>query len=322
MLRMVNRLVEPDEGRILIDGVDIATLDPVLLRRNTGYMIQQIGLFPHLTVSENIGIIPKLGGMPPKVLRERVQQLLGLVQLSPEIFMDRYPRELSGGQQQRVGLARSLVMDPPLLLMDEPFGALDPVLRQQLQEEFLSIKKRLDKTILFVTHDVEEAFRLGDRVGVISGGALIQAGTPEDLIMHPASPAVADMIGAERRIRYLDHVSVGALMVPFDASLIIDGSLPLEEGRRAMTMARRDYILVGREGSIEGIACLRDLVSPGTEGGLISDHTQILPVFPVSAMASETLSDMNHRGVSVALISDGAGKVGILVMDEVVRRLL
>jgi osmoprotectant transport system ATP-binding protein len=285
-------------------------------------MIQQIGLFPHLTVSENIGLVAKLAGIPATSLQERVTELLTLVQLSPKMFMDRYPRELSGGQQQRVGLARSLVMDPPLLLMDEPFGALDPVLRQQLQEEFLDIKKRLDKTILFVTHDVEEAFRLGDRVGIISGGSLIQAGTPEDLIMNPASPAVAEMIGAERRIRYLDHVSAGVLMIPIDASFIIDGSLTVEEGRRAMIMARRDYMLVGRGGSIEGLVYLRDLFTPAKEESRISDHVRIIPVFPGSAMASETLSDMNRQGVTIALVSNGSGKRGILVMDEVVRRLL
>jgi osmoprotectant transport system ATP-binding protein len=322
MLRMVNRLVEPDEGRILINGEDITLLDPVDVRRNIGYVIQHIGLFPHLTVSGNIGLVPTLAGMPDGILQERIRHLLSLVKLYPELFMDRYPRELSGGQQQRVGLARSLAMDPPLLLMDEPFGALDPVLRHQLQQEFLAIRKQLNKTILFVTHDVEEAFRLGDRVGVVAEGKLIRVGTPEDLIMNPGSSAVASLIGAEHRMRYLNHLSVKAMMIPIDPSHILDGNLFIDYAREALIASRADYILVGREGVVEGIFYPQDLLTaPGKDmrlGGL----AHRLPVFDSSTMASEALSAMKRQGVSIALISEPDGTGGLFVMDEIMRRLL
>ena len=322
MLRMVNRLVEPDEGRILINGEDITLLDPVDLRRNIGYVIQHIGLFPHLTVSGNIGLVPTLAGMPGGLLQERIRNLLSLVKLSPELFMDRYPRELSGGQQQRVGLARSLAMDPPLLLMDEPFGALDPVLRHQLQQEFLGIRKQLNKTILFVTHDVEEAFRLGDRVGVVAEGKLIRVGTPEDLIMNPGSSAVASLIGVEHKMRYLDHLSVKSMMIPIDPSRILDGNLFIDDAREALIASRADYMLVGREGGVEGIFYPHDLLTAGGKDIRLGGQAHKLPVFASSTMASEALSAMKRQGVSIALISEPEGSGGLLVMDEIMRRLL
>lgn len=322
MLRMVNRLVEPDEGRILINDNDITLLDPVDLRRNIGYVIQHIGLFPHLTVSGNIGLVPTLAGMPVGLLQERIRHLLSLVKLSPELFMDRYPRELSGGQQQRVGLARSLAMDPPLLLMDEPFGALDPVLRHQLQQEFLGIRKQLNKTILFVTHDVEEAFRLGDRVGVVAEGKLIRVGTPEDLIMNPGSSAVASLTGAEQKMRYLDHLSVKAMMIPIDPSHILDGDLFIDDARDVMMASHADYILVGREGVVEGIAYLHDLLTAAGKDIRLGEQARKLPLFDSSAMASEALSAMKRQGASIALISGPEGTRGLLVMDEIMKRLL
>ena len=160
-LKMINRLIEPDSGEILINGQNILSFNPIALRRSIGYVIQQIGLFPHMSVAENISIPLTLGKVHPDRIRNRIDELLTLVSLSPDTFRDRKPSELSGGQQQRVGLARALAADPPLLLMDEPFGALDPLLRRQLQEEFLRIKKSLGKTIIFVTHDIDEAFLLG-----------------------------------------------------------------------------------------------------------------------------------------------------------------
>ncbi|MCU0631139.1 MAG: ATP-binding cassette domain-containing protein [Methanoregulaceae archaeon] len=322
MLRMVNRLVEPDEGRILINGEDITLLDPVDLRRNIGYVIQNIGLFPHLTVSGNIGLVPTLAGMPGGLLQERIRHLLSLVKLPPELFMDRYPRELSGGQQQRVGLARSLAMDPPLLLMDEPFGALDPVLRHQLQQEFLGIRKQLNKTILFVTHDVEEAFRLGDRVGVVNEGKLIRVGTPEDLIMNPGSSAVASLISVEQKMRYLDHLSVKAMMIPIDPSHILDGDLFIDNAREIMMASHADYILTGREGVVEGIAYPHDLLPAGGKDVRLAGQAHKLPVFDSSTIASEALSDMKRQGASIALVSGPGGTTGLLVMDEIVRLLL
>lgn len=319
---MVNRLVEPDEGQVLIDGTDVASLDPVLLRRTTGYVIQQIGLFPHLTVAGNIGLVPELAGMPDRILRERVDSLLTLVKLPPDLFRDRYPRELSGGQQQRVGLARALAMEPSLLLMDEPFGALDPVLRRQLQEEFLQLRTTLNKTILFVTHDIDEAFRLGDRVGIITDGKLVQAGTPEDLVMHPDSPAVTALTGVEKKIRFLDHLSVKGLMVPVDRDLILDENLFLPDALIILARNKLDYALTGHGGIVNGIVYLKDLVGPGDRDVRVRNRARDLPAFPSSFRASDALEVMKNEGVAIAVVTEGLHPAGILVMDDVVRRLL
>ncbi len=193
-LKMVNRLVELTSGKIYIDGKDTDKYDPVELRRNIGYVIQQIGLFPNMTVEENICVVPKLLGWDMDKARKRAAELLATINLEPAIFLKRYPKELSGGQQQRVGVARALAADPPLVLMDEPFGALDPIARRALQREFLEWKKRLHKAVLLVTHDLAEAFRLADRVAVLEGGELRQVGTPADLRERPASAFVEEFV--------------------------------------------------------------------------------------------------------------------------------
>jgi osmoprotectant transport system ATP-binding protein len=204
ILRMVNRLIEPSAGRVLVGGIDVASTDAVELRRRTGYVIQQPALFPHLKVGENVGSVPKLLGWDKRRIRERVHELLDLVGLDPEQFADRYPHELSGGQAQRVGVARALAGDPPVLLMDEPFGAVDPIARERLQQQLLQLQARLRKTVIFVTHDVDEAVTLGDRIAVLSqGGVLEQHDTPAGVLGQPASPFVADFVGTDRGLRRL-----------------------------------------------------------------------------------------------------------------------
>jgi osmoprotectant transport system ATP-binding protein len=204
VLRMVNRLVEPTSGKVLVDGKDIATLDRVELRRQTGYVIQQPGLFPHLKVADNVASVPRLLGWDRARVRARVSDLLDLVGLDPAVYAGRYPHQLSGGQAQRVGVARALAGDPPVLLMDEPFGAVDPIARERLQQEFLRLQQQLHKTIILVTHDVDEAVTMGDRIAVLSqGGVLQQYDTPAEVLGHPATPFVADFIGADRGLRRL-----------------------------------------------------------------------------------------------------------------------
>ncbi len=198
LMRTINRLVEPDTGTILINDKDVENFDPVELRKNIGYVIQQIGLFPHMTIEDNIALLPRIEGIPKEERRKRVKELLKLVDLEPESFMSRYPRQLSGGQQQRVGLARALSMNPYLILMDEPFGALDPMLRKQLQEEFLKVKKKLGRTIVFVTHDIDEAFTVGDRIGIMRDGELIQVDEPGELMKNPRDDFVEDLVDVER----------------------------------------------------------------------------------------------------------------------------
>ncbi|MED0771101.1 betaine/proline/choline family ABC transporter ATP-binding protein [Bacillus siamensis] len=199
-MKMINRLIEPTEGRILIEGRNIMEQDPVELRRSIGYVIQQIGLFPHMTIQQNITLVPKLLKHPAKERKERARELLKLVDMGPE-YLDRYPHELSGGQQQRIGVLRALAAEPPLILMDEPFGALDPITRDSLQEEFKKLQKTLHKTIVFVTHDMDEAIKLADRIVILKAGEIVQAGTPDDILRFPANEFVEEFIGKERLIQ-------------------------------------------------------------------------------------------------------------------------
>jgi osmoprotectant transport system ATP-binding protein len=214
LLRMVNRLIEPTSGSILIDGQAITTRDPIELRRSIGYVIQQVGLFPHLTIEENVRVVPSIKGESAKDSQSRVDELLNLVGLPPAEFRSRYPRQLSGGQQQRVGLARALAADPTVMLMDEPFGALDAITRGRMQEELLRIQSGVKKTILFVTHDVDEAFKLGDQVVVLSEGRLIQMGKPMELLIAPANDFVRELVGADNVLRQFEYVPVTTALEP------------------------------------------------------------------------------------------------------------
>ena len=208
-LKMVNRLIEPSSGRILLDGVDAATRDLTELRRGIGYVIQQTGLFPHQTIEDNVATVPRLLGWPKARQRERAEELLAVVGLEPAQYARRYPAQLSGGERQRVGVARALAADPPVMLMDEPFGAVDPIVREHLQNEFLRIQEQLAKTILFVTHDIDEAIKMGDLVAVMQdGGRLAQYGPPTELLAAPASDFVARFVGADRGLKRLSLTRV------------------------------------------------------------------------------------------------------------------
>ncbi|MBA3586759.1 MAG: ATP-binding cassette domain-containing protein, partial [Chloroflexi bacterium] len=203
-MKMVNRLIEPTSGRILIGDDDVMRLPAVELRRRIGYVIQQVGLFPHLTIGDNVAVVPKLLRWKGPRIRERVEELLELVGLEPAQYRDRYPNELSGGERQRVGVARALAADPPVMLMDEPFGAVDPIRRDGLQNEFLRLQKRVRKTIIFVTHDVDEAIKMGDRIAILQrGGILAQYDTPAAILANPASEFVERFVGADRGLKRL-----------------------------------------------------------------------------------------------------------------------
>ncbi|WP_017240048.1 ABC transporter ATP-binding protein [Streptomyces sp. SS] len=202
-MMMVNRLVEPTSGRVLVDGEDVAGVDPVALRRKIGYVIQQVGLFPHRTVLDNTATVPALLGWKKTAARARAAELLDLVGLDPATYGSRYPAQLSGGQRQRVGVARALAADPPVLLMDEPFGAVDPVVRERLQNEFLALQATVRKTVLLVTHDIEEAVRMGDRMAVYGQGRIEQFDAPATVLGSPATPYVADFVGSDRGLKRL-----------------------------------------------------------------------------------------------------------------------
>jgi osmoprotectant transport system ATP-binding protein len=203
-LKMINRLIEPTSGRILLGEDDVTRVNPVQLRRRIGYVIQNVGLFPHLSVEANVATVPRLLGWDKRRQRDRAMELLELVGLEPKTFAKRYPAQLSGGQRQRVGVARALGADPPVLLMDEPFSAIDPIARTRLQDEFLRVQREVRKTIVFVTHDLDEAVRLSDRIAIFrQGGFLEQYGTPAELLGSPATPFVADFVGGQRGLRRL-----------------------------------------------------------------------------------------------------------------------
>jgi osmoprotectant transport system ATP-binding protein len=209
LLRMVNRLIEPTSGEIVIDGKNVLTENPIALRRRIGYVIQQVGLFPHMTIAENVRVTAEIaGGWTKQRLAQRVDELLDLVGLPPDEFRSRFPRQLSGGQQQRVGLARALATDPAILLMDEPFGALDAITRARMQDELLRVQRDVHKTILFVSHDIEEAFKLGDQVAVLDQGKLIQLGTPVELLASPASEFVRKLVGGDSILRQIQYLPV------------------------------------------------------------------------------------------------------------------
>ena len=209
LLRMVNRLIEPTSGEIFVDEKNVLEENPIQLRRRIGYVIQQVGLFPHMTIAENIRVTAEIaGGWDKQRLAARVDELLNLVGLPAAEFRNRFPRQLSGGQQQRVGLARALATDPAILLMDEPFGALDAITRGRMQDELLRLQREVQKTILFVSHDIEEAFKLGDQIAVLSEGKLVQLGSPVELLAHPQNDFVSRLVGADNVLRQLQYLPV------------------------------------------------------------------------------------------------------------------
>ncbi|MBV8914359.1 MAG: ABC transporter ATP-binding protein [Acetobacteraceae bacterium] len=213
-LRMINRLIEPSSGRILVAGEDVMNGDPVQLRRRIGYVIQQVGLFPHMTVAQNVATVPRLLGWASARIEARVDEMLHLVGLDPATMRSRRPSALSGGQRQRVGVARALAADPPVMLMDEPFGAIDPIARGRLQEEFKAILRRVRKTVVMVTHDMEEAIHMGDRVAIMRDGKLVQYDTPAAILAAPAGAFVDSFLGGDRALRRLGLVTVKDLMAP------------------------------------------------------------------------------------------------------------
>jgi osmoprotectant transport system ATP-binding protein len=283
LLKMVNRLLEPTAGRICVEGTEVHDLPPDALRRRMGYVIQQIGLFPHWTVAQNVATVPRLLGWEGRRIDARVDDLLTLLGLPPGEYRKRYPSQLSGGQQQRVGIARALAADPDILLMDEPFGAVDAVTRGCLQEEFLAIQERARKTVLFVTHDVEEALRLADRLVVMDAGRVVQYDTPFNVLARPANPFVAELVGAGDAMRLLRLAPVAGALRPLRPEaagrgldpLRLDDSLRdalsrlLQTGLDALPVADGDGRLVGQvdlQGVREG---LQRPAAPDSAGGTI-----------------------------------------------------
>ncbi|WP_257350842.1 betaine/proline/choline family ABC transporter ATP-binding protein [Pseudalkalibacillus decolorationis] len=247
-MKMINRLIEPSDGSIYIEGENILEKNLVQLRREIGYVIQQIGLFPHMTIQENISLVPKLLKWTEERRRSRAEELLRLVDMDPE-YLDRYPHELSGGQQQRIGVLRALAADPPLILMDEPFGALDPITRDSLQEEFKKLQQSLGKTIVFVTHDMDEALKLADRIVIMRDGKLVQVGTPDDILRNPADDFVEEFIGKERLVQARPNIQTVEQIMSLEPATIGEDKT-LSEAIQLMKNRRVDSLLVVDEQQI------------------------------------------------------------------------
>ena len=242
-MKMINRLIEPTSGRVTIGGQDVMGLPAVELRRSIGYVIQQVGLFPHVTIGGNVAVVPRLLRWPEPRIRERVEELLELVGLDPAVYRDRYPAALSGGEQQRVGVARALAADPPVMLMDEPFGAVDPIRRDRLQNEFLRLQAKVRKTVVFVTHDVDEAIKMADRIAILQrGGILAQYDTPEQVLSHPASEFVERFVGADRGLKRLSLARVADLSL--SEPLMVRAGESFADVRARMERADTHYALL------------------------------------------------------------------------------
>ena len=249
-MKMINRLVEPTSGEIYVDGSNILTQDPVELRRSIGYVIQSIGLLPHRTIRQNIEMVPRLIGWDDRRIRDRLDELLAIFELHPSM-LPRYPSELSGGQRQRVGVARALAADPPVMLMDEPFGAVDPIVRARLQDQFLQIQNRLKKTIVFVTHDIDEAIKMSDRIAILNrGGVLEQFASPNAILREPASDFVREFVGGERGLKRLALVRVRDIQI--EEGPVVGPAATVEDARRAMEKFDFDWASVVDEGELLG----------------------------------------------------------------------
>jgi len=319
-LKMVNRLIEPTSGRITIDGVDVTTQELTSLRRGIGYVIQQVGLFPHQTIGENVATVPRLLGWPKARLRERSEELLGLVGLEPARYRDRYPSQLSGGERQRVGVARALAADPPIMLMDEPFGAVDPIVRDRLQNEFLRLQETIAKTILFVTHDIDEAIKMGDLVAVFqTGGILAQFGTPLDILAAPASEFVARFVGQDRGLKRLSLLRVSDVALQ-PAVTARPGDSAGDARRRALDDPQRYLLMIDASNRPLGWVAHGDIPAEG-----VLTESMANPVSPTvnkRTTLKDALSMMLDADVQTGIVVDRNGAVqGLLTVNAIAEKM-
>ncbi len=318
-MRMINRLIEPTSGSIVVDGQDVMRQDPVALRRGIGYVIQSIGLLPHRTVAENIATVPHLVGWDDERMKARVEVLREIFHLDREL-MDRYPSELSGGQQQRVGVARALAVDPPLMLMDEPFAAVDPIIRARLQDQFLDIQDQLQKTIVFVTHDIDEAIKMADRIAILNiGGVIEQFATPEEILRDPANEFVERFVGAERGLKRLALIKVSDIEV--QEGPVVAPTASAEEAQKEMARLGFEWVSVVADGELLG------WVDEATLEGRRSVN-EVTPrrfsayVNPNSSLRQALDSIVtSHTNVAVVL-DDGQRYLGILTVEQISKEII
>jgi osmoprotectant transport system ATP-binding protein len=316
-MKMINRLVEPTAGRVTIDGEDVTALPAVELRRRIGYVIQQVGLFPHMTVADNVAVVPRLLKWPGQRVRDRVEELLDLVGLDPASYAGRYPSALSGGERQRVGVARALAADPPVMLMDEPFGAVDPIRRDRLQNEFLRLQQQVRKTVIFVTHDVDEAIKMADRIAILQrGGILAQYDTPDAILAHPASEFVERFVGADRGLKRL---SLGRVR---DLALIAPVTVRAGEERaaaraRLASIERLEYaLLIDDADRPLGWIDQTDLAGSGPiDPGAATPGA---PTVQPETTLRDALSAMLASSVQLGVVVDARDRtLGLISVDEI-----
>ncbi|HEY6567212.1 MAG TPA: ATP-binding cassette domain-containing protein [Actinomycetota bacterium] len=318
-LKMINRLIEPTGGVLLLQGTDVLQRDPVELRRGIGYVIQHTGLMPHRTIRQNMATVPTLLGWDDTRAAQRVEELTEIFDLDPEL-LDRYPAELSGGQRQRVGVARALAADPPVMLMDEPFAAVDPIVRARLQDQFLDIQERLKKTIVFVTHDVDEAIKLSDRIAILNvGGVLEQFAPAEEILREPANDFVREFVGAERGLKRLALIKVGD--IPLEAGPVVAPSATAEEARAAIEAGGFDFVSVVIDGELLGWID-RDMLDGATT---VSDTTP--RPFNAYVTARDSLRQAldaivtSRSGVAV-VATHGQHYKGILTLERISKEII
>ena len=300
-MKMINRLIEPTSGRILIGDDDVTKRDPDQLRRHIGYVIQGAGLFPHLTVGDNIAIVPRLLKWDKKRTASRIDELLDLVSLDPAQYRDRYPRELSGGQQQRIGVARALAADPPVLLMDEPFGAVDPITRQRLQDELLRLQEELRKTIVFVTHDFDEAVKLGDRIAILqTGSKIVQYDSPERILAEPADDFVRGFVGAGAALKQLTLTRVRDVDL-HEAAVARVGGDPAQATAAARTLDREHVIVLDDQDRPQRWLSLADLERPNSLADVARDEE--LEVVNVASTLNDALDVMLTSSHGVVVVT-------------------
>lgn len=317
-MKMINRLIEPSEGGIYINGENIMDKDPVQLRREIGYVIQQIGLFPHMTIQENISLVLKLLKWPEEKRRARALELLDLVDLTPD-YLEKYPHELSGGQQQRIGVLRALAADQSLILMDEPFGALDPITRDSLQEEFKKLQKKLGKTIVFVTHDMDEALKLADRIVIMRDGELVQCDTPDEILRNPADEFVEEFIGKDRLVQARPNIqTVEQIMNP--TPITITGDRSLSEAIQIMKQKRVDSLLVVDDQHVlHGYIDVELIDQRRKKANLVSDI--VTPAFTVEqgTLVRDTVRKILKNGMKYVPVVDQKQRlIGIVTRANLV----
>jgi osmoprotectant transport system ATP-binding protein len=308
-MKMINRVIEPSTGRILLGGEDVTTVDPVQLRRRIGYVIQNVGLFPHQSVRRNVATVPRLLGWDKRRTRDRVEELLTLVGLDPATFGDRYPHQLSGGQRQRAGVARALAADPAVLLMDEPFSAVDPIVRERLQTEFLRLQDTVRKTIVFVTHDIEEAVRLGDRIAVMStGGTVEQFASPAELLGTPATPFVADFVGSDRGLKRLAVTGIDPADLEHPPVVHVDDGLADARAAMARAGARWAVVLDDRQ-DLHGWISVERASGSGT---VYEAGKRMEAWVPIDATLKTAFSTMLQLEAGWVAVLDGDRFLGVL----------